>query len=129
MAIEKILLDRLGKRIGNYAYKFEKILREEVHSNSGALRDGIKTEKKGTGDYLVGVDPQILKADPRNAGGIDYSEFYYFGHKAYTIYPKTAKALSWIGKDGVRRFAKYVKIPASAGDDFIGRAMKRRPKI
>jgi phage gpG-like protein len=27
------------------------------------------------------------------------------------IYPKNAKALSWIGQDGVRVFAKHVKMP------------------
>ena len=40
-----------------------------------------------------------------------YAAIHEFGG---TIYPKRAKALSWIGEDGKRIFAKSVRIPTRA---------------
>lgn len=129
MALKKLVMQAANKGIEQYAEKIEALLKEEVHVQSGALRDSITTEKKGDGHFLVGVDSEKLRNDPRNAGGQDYSIFYHDGHRGYTIRAKNAKALRWIGKDGQVKFAKSVHIPASAGDPFVARAVKRRPKI
>lgn len=129
MAFSKIVLNAIDKEIDKYAKKMVDITKNEVHVKSGATRDAIVKEKKAIGHYRVGVDAAKLKADPRNIGGIDYSPFYHDGHGPYTIYPKNAKALRWIGKDGKEHFAKYVRIPASAGDPFIKRAVLKRPKL
>lgn len=130
MAIAKIVMNSIYQEIDQYAEKMEDILKEEVHVSSGATRDAITKEKKGEGHYLVGVDAAKLKADPRNIGKIDYSPFYHDGHGPYTIYPKNAKVLKWTDKKtGQTRFAKYVRIPASAGDPFVKRAVLRRPKL
>lgn len=129
MALSKVVLPMVEKAVEDYVKEMEEIVKGEVHVRSGALRDSITTEKKGEGRYLVGVDADRLKADPRNASGIDYSVPYNDGHKTYTIRPKTKKALRWIGADGKVRFAKSVTIPASAGDPFIKRAVLKRPKI
>lgn len=129
MALAKLVMSAVNKEIENYAKKMENIVREEAHIKTGALKDSISTEKKGEGDYLVGVDAAKLKADPRNIGGIDYSGYYHDGHGAYRIVAKKAKALRWVGSDGKVHFAKSVNIPASAGDPFIERAVARRPKL
>ena len=129
MSIAKIVMKAVGKEVEQYADKMEKILKEECHVKSGALRDSITIEKKGEGDYLVGVDTGRLQSDPRNIGGIDYSRFYHDGHGSYIIRPKSAKALRWVGSDGAVHFAKSVRIPASAGDPFVKRAVAKRPKI
>lgn len=129
MAIKSIVLDQAYKKVDEYAKTMEKLLKQECHKRTWALHDSMRTEKKGKGHYLTGVDAAVLKADDRNIGGIDYSPHYYYGHPAYTIYPKTKKALRWKGSDGKYHFAKSVRIPASAGDPFIERAVLRRPKI
>ena len=129
MSLTTIAMDKINKEIKEYAKTMEKVVKEECHVKSGALRDSISTEWKGFGDYLVGVDAAKLKADPRNIGGIDYSKHYYYGHRAYVIRARNAKSLRWVGKDGKVHFAKSVRIPASAGDPFIERAVARRPKL
>lgn len=129
MAIAKKIIQQIDKEIESYAEKMETIVKSEVHIDSGALRDSITTEKKTGSSYLVGVDAAKLKSDARNASKIDYSVPYHDGHRAYTVRAKKAKVLSWIGKDGQRHFAKSVRIPASAGDPFIERAVLKRPKI
>ncbi|MGL4695181.1 hypothetical protein [Enterococcus larvae] len=129
MAIAKIIMNSFYKEVDQFVDEVKEILKEEVHVSSGALQDSITKEKKGEGHYLVGVDAAKLKSDPRNIGRFDYSIPYHDGHKAYTIRPKKAKALRWIGKDGQVRYAKYVRIPASAGDPFVKRAVLRRPKL
>lgn len=129
MAIAKLVMKAIDKDIEGYANKIMKLEKEEVHVQSGALRDSVRVEKIASGHYRVGIDTAILRADPRNVGSIDYSVPYHDGHKPYTIRPKNAKALRWVGKDGNVHFAKSVRIPASAGDPFIKRAVLRRPKI
>lgn len=129
MALANLVMKAIDKEIESYANKMMQIEKEEVHVQSGALRDSIVVEKIAPGHYRVGVDPTKLQADPRNIGGIDYSVPYHDGHKPYTIRPKNGKALRWVGKDGNVHYAKSVRIPASAGDPFIKRAVLRRPKI
>lgn len=102
-----------------------KITKSEAHVKSGALRDSITSQSQGKFKALVGVNGAVLAADPRNAGRIDYSWYYWKGHKAYTIRPVRAKALHWIDENGNDVFAKVVRMPAHPGDDFIGRAVKR----
>jgi hypothetical protein len=44
--------------------------------------------------------------------GLGQNAAYGLAHEfGADIYPKTAKALSWIGEDGVRIFAMHVKLP------------------
>ena len=129
MAIAKIVMRSVSAEVEKYARKMEEILKSEAHVDTGALQSSITTEKKGEGDFLVGVDAAKLAGDPRNKTGIDYSVFYHDGHGAYTVRAKNAKALRWVGKDGKVHFAKSVRIPASAGDPFVKRAVARRPKI
>lgn len=129
MAIAKIVLREVDRHIENYAKQMQKIVKDEAHVKSGALRDSVSVEKKGEGNYLVGVDADKLKADPRNAGGTDYSVPYHDGHRTYIIRAKNKKALRWGGNDGEVHYAKSVTIPASAGDPFIERAVLKRPKV
>ncbi|GCF92500.1 hypothetical protein NRIC_03910 [Enterococcus florum] len=129
MALKKIVMRAVEKEIEDYTNKMVDILKQEVHVKSGATRDAITKEKKGKAHFLAGVDVSKLKADPRNIGGVDYSVFYHDGHAAYTIRPRKAKALRWLGKDGKVHFAKSVRIPASAGDPFVARAVARRPNL
>ena len=129
MPIEKIVIKALDSEIAAYAEDIKGIVKAEAHVKTGALRDSISIEKEGECEYLVGVDAEKLKSDPRNIGGIDYSVPYHDGHKAYKIVAKRAKALRWVGKDGNVHYAKSVQIPASPGDPFNERAVKRRPRL
>lgn len=127
MSLEITVTKMLEKEIDKYADKMLKITKQEAHQKTGALRDSIRKEKKKYG-YKIGVDSDVLKADSRNIGHIDYSPHYYYGHGGYTIVPKNKKALRWEDSTGVH-FAKKVHIPASSGDPFLERAIARRPKI
>lgn len=129
MALAKIVVGLLEKRIDKYADEMTKILKGEAHVKTGALQDSIEKKKLGEGHYFCGVNGSKLKADPRNVSKKNYAPPYYYGHGAYIIRPKNAKALRWIGKDGKEHFAKYVRIPASAGDKFVDRAILKRPKL
>lgn len=73
MALKKIVIQSIEKEIDNYAKKMEKIIKEEAHVKTGALRDSITIEKESDGSRLIGVDVAKLKSDPRNVGGLDYS--------------------------------------------------------
>lgn len=55
----------------------------------------------------------------------------YGTHAPHTIYPKNpGGVLSWLGQDGVRRFAKYVTIPALAPRPFLRRTMQQmKPEV
>lgn len=129
MALKNIIVNAVNKEIDNYAKDIEKIMKSEVHVKSGALQDSISTEKKSDGHYLVGVDAAKLISDGRNISKTDYSKPYYYGHRAFRIVPKRAKALRWTDEAGFVHFSRSVKIPASAGDPFINRTMLKRPKL
>lgn len=121
---ERIFLPRFERR----ARELQDIMKSEAPSKSGALRDAITIERRGLADYRVGVDSSKLASDPRNVSGVDYSGWVVTGHKAYTIRPVRRKALRWVDDSGVH-FAKYVRIPASSGNNFVARAKRRVPKI
>jgi len=125
MSVTSMVLAVAEKELERKAKRIEVLLKQEVHVKSGALRDSIEKKKKGTGEYFIGVNVEKLKADPRNIGGLDYSRAYHDGHGPYTIVPKRAKVLRWIGADGKVHFATKVKNPAHAGDPFVQRAVQR----
>lgn len=66
-----------------------------------------------TGDLVNSI--QIYDKKPYEvmvgSRGVIYAAIHEFGG---TIYPKRAKALSWIGEDGKRIFAKSVRMPTRA---------------
>ena len=129
MSVTQTVMAMLKKRFDEVVDESVKITQDEVNVKTGALRDSICSEKKGDFEAVIGVDAGKLKSDLRNIGKIDYSLFYWKGHRTYTIHPKRAKVLSWVGSDGKRRFAKKVTIPAHAGDPFIERAIAKIPKF
>lgn len=129
MAITDII-KKIEASIDQYASDVEKTMKKEIHVDTGVLRDSIVKEKKSKDLSVVRIDTNKVASDPRNKSRIDYSWYYYKGHKEYiTITAKNAKALRWIGKDGKVHFAKSVRIPPSAGDDFIGRTLAHLPRI
>lgn len=69
---------------------------------TGRLENSIQavpmTNDQGAVCYVGPLDPTIPYVNIHEFGGV--------------IYPKRAKALSWIGDDGRRHFAKRVYIPA-----------------
>jgi len=129
MTLGKMVMAEVDKSLKKFAKTAEKTMKGEAHVKTGALSSSITTDFKSSDDFTVGVDSDKLKADPRNVGGIDYVLFYWKGHRSYTIRPKSAKVLSWVGPDGKRRFAKSVKIPAHPGDPFIERTLARLKSI
>lgn len=123
------ITDKISKAIDAYADGVEQEMKNQIHVDTGVLRDSIKNEKKSEDKRVVRIDGAKVASDPRNKTKMDYSWYYYKGHGAYTVVPKRAKALRWIGKDGEVHFAKKVRIPASSGDDFIGRTLDNLPKL
>ena len=129
MSLADMVMKEVDGKLKNFAKKAEQTMKGEAHVKTGALVASITTDFKDAGEFTVGVDGDKLKSNRRNKGGVDYALFYWKGHRGYTIRPKNAKALSWIGPDGKRRFAKSVKIPAHAGDPFIERTLARLKSI
>jgi hypothetical protein len=86
-----------------------------AHKKSGELRDSGRIEKQG------GVTSAVF-----GGNGVPYGRIQELGG---TIKPKKAKALSWIGPDGERVYAKSVKIK---GVHYLKRAgdsvKKENPK-
>lgn len=116
----------INEKLYDDSQKLEVLLKEEAHKATGALRDSIATENVSKYVRRVGVDGDKLIQDNRNVASYDYAPAYYWGTTKETIIvPKTKKALSWIGKDGKRRFAKRVTIPKQPGDKFVDRALDR----
>lgn len=125
----------------NFIDEFEEIVREDVEErveelesylidecpvDTGAMMDSIQTEKKSDFDYLVGVDSDMLKYDPRNKRGIDYSPYVYNGvSRPITIYPRNAQYLRWEDSNGRVHFATHVTIPPRKADRFLDRAVAR----
>jgi len=64
---------------------------------------------------------------------INYAVFVHFGTRPHDIKPKNAKALRWVGGDGLFHFAKVVEHPGYKGDPFLYKAgdyaRKRLEKI
>ena len=80
---------------------FVKLARDNVWANftqrSGALSDSLKVVVTRAGYVRAG------------SYGLVYNKIHEYGG---IITPKRARTLSWIGDDGVMRFAKMVYIPA-----------------
>lgn len=128
MSLVKTIIPALEKKIEKFSHDTEKVMRNEVHVKTGALRDSIETKKVSKYEWFVGVNGDKLASDARNVSKQDYAAAYLNGHRAFTIYPKYKKALRWEDENGVH-FAKYVKIPATNGDPFIKRTLSNLPKI
>lgn len=127
--ISKFYRTQFEKKEKEYFNDVVKTMKSEAHKKSGALRDSITIERYGLLDAKIGVDSQALASDPRNVSKKDYSEAYLNGHGGYTILPKKAKALRWLGDDGKYHYAKSVYIPPRAGDPFIKRTLLKLKKF
>lgn len=104
--------------IEDKAKECENIMKQVIHKKSGALSDSVEIQKINDYTYKVGVNEIKLINDPRNIGHINYTPFYYYGTKAYTIRAKNAKYLHWT-KNGKNYFAKSVRHPAVKPHNFI----------
>jgi hypothetical protein len=80
------------------------------HSKTGMLEKalGSGAEKIGDREYQVRVDGQVAP----------YGVFVHWGHRAFRMYPDKRKALRWVSGNSFV-FAKWVDIPAYAGDPFM----------
>lgn len=123
---ERIFTPKFERRVK----EVERIMKAEApKGETGALRDAIRIQRVSFGRCIVGVDSAVLATDPRNASNRDYSQWVVNGHGAYVIRPVRARALRWVGKDGQVHYARYVRIPAAKGNDFVSRAKARVPKF
>lgn len=83
---------------------------EVLRVRSGRLRGSITVNSEQEGDTLVG----------RIGSNVFYAAIWEFtGHKAYTVYPKTARALRIPTGRGKAVFAMYARIPAVGPKPFI----------
>lgn len=103
------------------------IMKDVINKKTGALSDSVEMQKQTDGSYLVGINENKLKQDPRNAGGVNYVKYYYYGSKPHTIRAKNGKALHWRlnGKD---YYAKSVKHPGNKPHNFIQDTLDRMRK-
>lgn len=128
MSLAKSFKQNFDSEMKTYAQRIEQTMKNEVHVKTGALRDSITTEKKGS-SYLVGVDASSLMSDSRNVSGYDYSAVYYYGHsRGFTIRSKSGKPLRWVDDTGVH-YAYSVYHPPTTGDKFVDRTVANRPRF
>lgn len=73
-----------------------------VGVNTGTLRGSV---------YATQASATSTTIESEIGTPVFYALFQELGTKSYTIVPKTARVLSWVGGDGTRRFAKKVKHP------------------
>lgn len=109
------------------AKEAEKIMKNVINKNTGALSDAVETEKVGDNSYLVGINENKLVSDERNAGNVNYVPYYYYGSKPHVIRAKNGKALHWKvgGKD---YYAKLVRHPGNKPHNFIQDTLDRMRK-
>lgn len=124
-SVFKAMIDEVDKHTKQKADEAEKIMKQVINKDTGALADSVQTQKVSNAHYKVGINQTKLVADPRNKGGIDYTPYYYYGSKPHTIRPKNGGVLSWIGKDGNRHYAKVVHHPGNEPHDFLGETLAR----
>lgn len=99
------------------AKEAESIMKNVINKKTGALSDAVEIEKVSDGSFLVGINENKLKNDPRNAGNVNYTPFYYYGSKPHIIREK-GKMLRFVlnGKVVIR---PYVKHPGNKPHNFI----------
>jgi len=92
---------------------------EFPHADTGRLRNSI------FGD----VDEKELSGTVGT--NLKYGLYLEYGTRGpRTIHAKGSKALSWVGNDGVRRFARSVTIPPLAARSYLRRSMNEAtPKL
>lgn len=94
------------------------IMQQVINKKTGALSDAVEKEKIDDYTYKVGINEIKLMNDPRNAGGVNYVKYYYYGSVPHTIRAKNGKMLHWV-KDGKDYYAKVVKHPGNKPHNFI----------
>lgn len=109
------------------AKEAERIMKEVINKDSGALRDSVETEKLSDGSYLVGVNESKLQNDERNKGNVNYTPYYYYGSKPHIIRAKNGGVLHW-KRGGKDYYAKYVKHPGNKPHNFIQDTLDRMRK-
>lgn len=119
--IEKNVNEHVEKK----AKEAQRVMKQVINKDTGALSDSVDIEKVKDNHWKVGINTGKLVNDPRNAGKIDYTPYYYHGSRPHTIKAKPGKTLSWVGKDGKRYFAKSVKHPGNKPHDFLGETLNR----
>lgn len=109
------------------AKEAEKIMKDVINKDTGALADAVEVEKVDDHNYLVGVNEGKLVNDERNAGNVNYVPYYYYGSKPHIIRAKNGKALHWKvgGKD---YYAKLVRHPGNKPHNFIQDTLDRMKK-
>jgi hypothetical protein len=89
-----------------------KILQKQTGQLAGSIRQEI-VDGSDTMTGTVFVEPATMKAWALERGG----------EEAYTIVPTKGQYLSWIGKDGIRVFAKQVLHPPSKEFAYLREAL------
>lgn len=84
---------------------------EYPHSDTGRLRNSIF----GT------VDSKTLKGTVGT--NLVYGLYLEFGTKDHVIRARPGRFLSWIGADGVRRFARQVRVKGIQGRSYLRRTL------
>ncbi len=106
------------KHTENRAKDCQNIMKQVINKKTGALSDAVEIQKIDDYTYKVGINEIKLVNDPRNAGGVNYVPYYYYGSPPHTIRAKNGKSLHWV-KDGKDYYAKVVKHPGNKPHNFI----------
>lgn len=96
-------------------------VKNEVHEDTGALKDAIKTDYSKNGRAMIYVDSIKLMNDSRNLEGFDYSYEYWKGRPA--VKGIINRGSSWGEAGDWRKFRRW------NGDPFIERAIERTRKL
>ncbi|WP_430598259.1 hypothetical protein [Enterococcus sp. AZ177] len=116
--------EEVEKNTEERAKDCKRIMKDVINKKTGALSDAVEMDKKTDGSFLVGINENKLMSDPRNAGGVNYVPYYYYGSKPHIIRAKNGKALHWVvnGKD---YYAKLVRHPGNKPHNFIQDTLDR----
>lgn len=109
------------------AKEAQKIMKDVINKQTGALSDAVEIEKIGEASYLVGINEGKLIADERNAGHVNYVEPYYYGSKPHIIRAKNGGMLRFV-KDGKVIYRKVVRHPGNKPHNFIKDTLDRMKK-
>ncbi|EGP4894215.1 HK97 gp10 family phage protein [Enterococcus faecium] len=115
----------VNDHIEQRAKECQRIMKDTINEDTGALRDSVEIEKKSDGSYLVGVNERKLVLDKRNKRHENYVAYYYYGTKPHVIRAKKGKMLRFRGKDGKIHYKKQVHHPGTKPHNFIQQTLDK----
>lgn len=95
-------------------------------SSRGANSVGVVSGSLRGSVYATAASASTSEISSEVGTPILYGLFQEEGTRSYTIVPKSARVLSWVGGDGVRRFSKKVQHPGLPARQMFRTALQEK---